>query len=383
MAVSTTVLTIQPHRGRGGPAIQHLSFIRHLRQEGFFCHAVIPVAHELLADYRDASDQVTELPHLSTVPRTASPLAMLRFAVTTAREAVWVSKAARGSGASVIHTFNEACPSGYLGARLALTPSVVHVIGMSIFQPRQLARLWAGVLNATNDAVVCCQQEIRERFTELGVDPSKLHVVYNSIDPEAIRAEAAATASPAREEGTIRVGTVAGLDPRKGHVLLIEAARLVAARIPEARFFIVGRLDGNPGYLQQVRSAISAAGLDRHITLVGPVPSTAAWLASFDVYCVPSLSEALSVASLEAMALGIPVVATSVGGNKEAVVHGINGFLARESDPEDLAEQLATVLVDSEIRRRMGLAARSHVERLFTAGRNSAALGRVLRAYDG
>jgi glycosyltransferase involved in cell wall biosynthesis len=359
-----TVLSIQPHSVRGGPAIQHLSFLRGLARKGHEVHAVVPAAQEMMAEYRSTAASVTTLPSMPCVPRSRSPAVLARYAAETAVMALRIARAARELRVDVVHTFNEAFPAGGVGARLARRPSVVQIIGMSVFQPPWVARAYVRAMDATFDRLVGCQQLIRTELAGLGVSPSKLAVVYNAVDTEAVRERAAGAPIP-RAPGTPRVGMVAGMAPRKGHLDFVEAAARVLRSVPDARFFIVGKTVGNDAYLSEVRARISQLGIGDRFELVGAVERAEPWIASFDVHCIPSLTEALSVAGLEAMALSRPIVATDVGGNPEEVVDGVTGLLCRVAAPDDLASKITTLLERADDRAAMGAAARRRADDMF------------------
>ncbi len=258
-------------------------------------------------------------------------------------------------------------------------PSVIQVVGMTIFRPWYVAWGYSKVLNHLADRLIGCQEVTTGKLARLGVPPRKLRVVYNGIDVDAIRREAADSPSPDLPTGALKVGMVAGMDPRKGHILLIKAAGHVCRRMPEAHFYLIGSVEPEKAYYRIIREAIDATGFADRIHLVGRVPhrAIAPWIAAMDVYCNSSLTEALSVASIEAMALGRPVVATNVDGNPVAVVDGETGLLCRPEDPLDLADKLVAVLQDPDLRASFGDAGRRRAETLFTIERNAAALGDV------
>ncbi|MCC6526557.1 MAG: glycosyltransferase [Polyangiaceae bacterium] len=172
----------------------------------------------------------------------------------------------------------------------------------------------------------------------------------------------------------LRVGMVAGLDPRKGHLDFVAAAAQVCAQRRDVEFCIVGSTAGAPDYLNAIERSIAQSGLADRFRLVGAVAQVEPWVRSFDVYCVPSLSEALSVAGLEAMALERPIVATRVGGNPEQVDDGITGLLCSPGAPHDLAEKILVLLGDPKRRADMGVRAAARAGALFSIEKNVALL---------
>jgi glycosyltransferase involved in cell wall biosynthesis len=155
------------------------------------------------------------------------------------------------------------------------------------------------------------------------------------------------------------VGTVGGVTPKKGHLVLVAAARMVLAAVPDAQFVIVGLpVDDGP-----VRAAISAAGLEHRVTLVGYREHAAQLMPAFDVFCLPSLFEGMPVSLLEAMAQGLPVVATAVGGVPEVATHEEDALLVPPSDANALAGALLRLLSDAELREVLRRTAWTTAER--------------------
>ena len=363
------VLSIQPHAIRGGPAVLHLSFLEGLARLGHEVHAIVPERQALLAEYRAIAASVHELPAMPCVPRATSPVKLGAYALESVRLATRIAETARSVDADVIHTFNEAFPAGGLAARKARVPSVVQIIGMSIFQPAWVARAYSRLLDSVADRLICCLQTVKSELVRLGVSSAKLDVVYNSVDPVRVRSRAKSP-RPVERDDRQRVGMVAGMDRRKGHLDFVAAAARVLRSYPETQFFVVGSTSGDDAYLAELRAEIERRGLGRALQLTGAVDRTEPWIASFDVHCLPSLTEALSIAGLEAMALSRPIVATRVGGNPELVDEGVTGLLCRAADPDDLASKVIRLLEQTDACERMGAEGRKRADRLFSIEEN-------------
>ncbi len=153
------------------------------------------------------------------------------------------------------------------------------------------------------------------------------------------------------------------LRSRKAVAVLVAAMPRVLARVPACRLLVVGDGEQRPA----LAAAVRAAGLANVVELAGLLPreTAMACLAGADVFCLPSTYEGLPLAILEAMAAGVPVVATAVAGNPEAVEDGVSGLLVPPESASALAAALVSLLVDPERRRRMGAAARARAERSF------------------
>jgi len=341
-------------------------------------HVLAEEGDDMIGEYASVAASVHTLKRLDTFPRTASPWRWGEHLARLWSASSGIMRVARAVDAELIYTFNDIFLAGPIAARRMRIPSVMHLLGMTTLEPVWLGAVWSHVLRGLADRIVCCQELIASRLRGHGVPASRLCVAYNSVDTERVRSRALAVPPPRLDPGTLTVGMVAGMDPRKGHLNLIAAAGRVVREIPEARFVVVGRTSGNDPYLDRIRHAITAQQLDERFRLIGPVSNALAWIRAVDVLCIPSRTEALSVAGIEAMALGRPIVATDVGGNRVAVEDGVNGLISKANDPIDLAEKIMVLLRDPSLRRRLGKAGVKRAEQRFTLKRNGDVLAESL-----
>jgi glycosyltransferase involved in cell wall biosynthesis len=378
MVSVTPILTVQPHRVLGGPSIQHITFIRALQATGqFACHVVVPAEHELRNEYLSAAASLHEVAHMQTLPRIRSTRDVAAGGRAVGREALALFRIARQVRPQLIHTFNEAYPPAPLAARALGVPSVVHVEGMTFLSPPRAAQVYVGLLDRLTDAWICCQSAIQEALAGLKVSRRKLFVAYNSVDIARLRSLAALQRPSPLCTSRLHVGLVAGMDPRKGHLTFIRAAADVCRRLEDVVFHLIGSTKSNDAYLRQIEDEIRTLGVGERVRLEGTVEAIGPWLANIDVYCNTSQSEALSIAMVEAMALGKPVIATDVGGNSEAVVDNLTGLLARPNDPADVASKLVRLLEDANLRASMGRAGARRAELLFSDKQNAARMRTV------
>ncbi len=172
------------------------------------------------------------------------------------------------------------------------------------------------------------------------------------------------------------VGNVAALTGHKDHATLLEAAPIVLRRRPDARFVIVGE-----GPLRrELEARAREGGLEGRVVFAGFRSDVDRLLPAFDVFCLSSHLEGLGTSLLDAMAFGVPVVATAAGGIPEAVEHGATGLVVPVRSPVALAQALLEVLEDPERRRRLGAAGRQRFLQRFTADRM---VEETLRVYEG
>jgi glycosyltransferase involved in cell wall biosynthesis len=160
------------------------------------------------------------------------------------------------------------------------------------------------------------------------------------------------------------VGT---LKPQKGHRFAIEAARSVVPRFPQLHLLFVG--DGAERAGLQALAAESGVG--EHIHFLGSRDDVPELLASCDSFVLPSLWEGLPMALIEAMASGLPVIATEVSGTRQVMLHGETGLLVPPGDAAALAGAMGALLSEPATAQAMGAAARRRVETAFSAQRQA------------
>ena len=216
----------------------------------------------------------------------------------------------------------------------------------------------------------------------VGVPPARLHQIYNGVDGAKFHPRGPQRHDMDRPEffqgARCVIGSVGRLVAVKNYPLLIEAFARLRERHPDPsglRLVLVG--DG-PARESCERQAADL-GIADQLWLPGDRKDIADWLRVFDVFALPSLGEGISNTILEAMASGLPVVATRVGGNPELVREGENGSLFESGDVDALTQSLLAYARDDEARLRAGVKARERVERDFVIERMAANYSRV---YD-
>jgi glycosyltransferase involved in cell wall biosynthesis len=187
------------------------------------------------------------------------------------------------------------------------------------------------------DRVIAISRAVEAALLGGGVEPSRIDVVPSGIDVTAL----AAARSGGSLETACEVISIGALTQEKGHRLLVEAFARVLSRLPQARLTIAGE--------GPERSAIEALirhhRLETRVILAGQLKDPVAHLAQAAVLVQPSLREALGTTVLEAMALGVPVVASKVGGLTELLGNG-EGVLVPPGDPDQLAQAIIALVED-------------------------------------
>ncbi len=214
---------------------------------------------------------------------------------------------------------------------------------------------------------VCVSEAIRRRLIdEYGYPTSRTITIRNGIDLShygSVRLRERIGSGSPNEGGPACVTLVcaARLSSVKRIDMLLDALAGTVKRYGGWRCLILGA-----GPLEsELRERAQRLGLSAWVTFVGQVADVRPYLREADLFVLSSEKEGLPLALLEAMAAGVPAVVTDVGGTREVVVHGQNGLLVRSGSVEELERAINHMLANPEERRRMGEAARAHVQQHF------------------
>ncbi len=225
--------------------------------------------------------------------------------------------------------------------------------------------------------------DIRDSY---GVPEGRLRVVYNGADPSIFTPNGAPSLPPAIKglEGKRIILYVGHFGLRKGIFFLIRAMKILKSEIPDCHLVCIGGVPdwlGGGDYWGILRSEIDRNGVNDCVTLMDRIKNTdlPGYYRSASVFALPSYYETISKVTIEAMACGLPVVATNTGGIPELVEDGKTGLLVPYGSVEGLANSISTLLRDVELSRRMGEEGRAKVERDFTW---KAVANRVKSVYD-
>lgn len=213
-----------------------------------------------------------------------------------------------------------------------------------------------------------------------GVDPQKVHVAYSGVDLQ--------SSAPSSDRESLRnrygldsqqpvIGTIANIFPRKGFEYLIDALEAIRQTFPNICCFIVGK--GDSSYLEKLQQRVRQKGLDSNIVFAGFQANVYDYLNMLDVFVLPSVLEGFGIVLIEAMAMGKPVVATSVGGIPEVVEDGVTGILVTPRDSQQLADAVGRLLQDPQLSWQMGHAGRERAQRCFS---REQAISRIQTLYQ-
>jgi glycosyltransferase involved in cell wall biosynthesis len=226
------------------------------------------------------------------------------------------------------------------------------------------------------DRVFAVSEEVRQHCVLVDrIDASRVQTIYNGID----LAHWDATSKPAKHPGEFVVATVGNIRRVKGHDVFIKAAASIVLQFPNVSFSIAGDVL-EPAYFAELQKLVRDLGLSNHLHFAGGITNLQEYLSEADIFVLPSRSEGFSNAIVEAMAASLPVVATDVGGNAEAVQDGASGLIVPSEDPQALAVAITRLLSDPSMARQMGAAGKKLAAEKFTT---DAMMHQVALVYAG
>ncbi len=277
---------------------------------------------------------------------------------------------------TLIHTDSSA-ETFYTGisARLMRIPLIWHI--------RATEEEWFldRFLSCLSTKLILVAKVLISRFKWLEDSP-KLIVIYNGVDIDEF--DAFSLSSSIRNvrnefnisQDTVLLGCIARIEEKKGQEYLVSSM----GDVDNAKLILVG---SGEKYLDRIKKLCDDIKISEKVIFAGQRKDIPSLLREIDIVVSPSLTEAFSRVILEAMSAGRPVIATRVGGNPEAVVDGINGYIVPAKNPIALASRINKLVSNKEKREKMGLAGRERVEKMFTIEGHIRAVERLYKEILG
>ena len=262
--------------------------------------------------------------------------------------------------------------------------TVVHV--RDCLPPGALTSATMRLIAATATTVVA-NSEYTARSMRAAAPGARVEVIHNPVDldrwyPGRLDRASARASLGAVAESRVLLGVVAQLTPWKGQDTAIAALKMLCEDGIDAQLLLIGspkfvaratRYD-NEAYASSLRSTVLDAGLEDRVSWLGEREDVPELVRALDVLLLPSWEEPFGRALIEAMALGVPVIATNVGGPAEVIEDGREGYLLPPREPRAWALAIARLARDPSLAREMGRAGRRRVESAFAVGHHVASM---------
>lgn len=273
-----------------------------------------------------------------------------------------LSQLIRREEINLIHAYSFwKLPFAYAASRLTGIPCVVHVLNQE--DPLRISQYWL----KKADKIIFISSAVQQYFIKMGIPLEKAITIPVGIDLDSVPHTIDGFLT--RKQFGIRlkdpvIGCVARLVPSKGYEYLISALALIKKKMPHIKCFIIGT--GDEEYIRMLQQSVEKMSLSANVIFTGFVKDIYPYLSAMDVFVMATLAEGFGIAFAEAMAVGKPVVGTSVGGVPEVIQDGVTGFVVPPRDPPKLADRVLELLNNSILRERMGNAGHKRIRERFT-----------------
>lgn len=270
---------------------------------------------------------------------------------------------------------------GSVVGRLCSVPVVCTFHGQADLSGESYRAIKLRLLNRRTNRIIFVSEALRRNFLDSvsPLDPALTRVVHNGIDTSHFR--------PGRDDGLRRelgiggdeilVGAVGNVRPSKDYATFLRAAAALRERSPKYRFVVAG--DTRTPLHDEMRALSRELGLEQSVTFLGFRKDADRILRGLDIYLISSAAEGFSLSTVQALATGIPVVATRCGGPEEILVDGVTGVLVPIRDPEAMASAIHDLVQDPGRLARLSAAGRSSVEARFSTAAMVAGYERIYR----
>jgi glycosyltransferase involved in cell wall biosynthesis len=232
------------------------------------------------------------------------------------------------------------------------------------------------------DHIVCVSDFLAGQFAEVR-PPVPMSTIHNGVDVDRI---AANRRNPPLRLGPIAVGSIGHIIPQKRHVDVLAAAKIVKSRGLDIQFLFFGApypSERDRRHLQWLQRVAAEWGLESNLWIGHCEDDPYERYAQVDMMVFPGLNEGCSNGILEAMALGLPVIAAASGGNPELIEQDKTGVLVSGASPERLAAAIMSLSDDLQARERLGAAALTRVRQRFEMSQCAARYGQIYEALSG
>jgi len=293
-----------------------------------------------------------------------------------------IRQIARSQDAVILHAHTvRSHMVGAFAARSLHIPVVVHIQSPAIEESeRGLKNRWNAFvesrLQKRTDRYVIVAHSLKRHLSKKGIPDQKIVVLYNAVDVEGVLERSPGLRPSIRERLGLGsevklIGMVAMFRDRKGAQDLLPAIKMLGDGPAPHHLVMIGageKLPNSGNYIDLLKQMTYDLGIGDCVTFVGFQENPLQWIRELDVFVLPSrFGEGLPLVILEAMALGVPVIATPVEGTPEAITDQVSGVLPPVENPRALADSIALLLADAELGKRLAQEASKVVRERFDA----------------
>ncbi len=373
-----------------GAELSLLTLINNLDRARVQPLLICPATGPLLDRARELGIE-TAIVHMPYPMRTANPLRLTQLFLAWLMATIQLYWLIRSRGINLVHA-NLFVSLLYVlvPARLNHVPIIWH--HRSILKRYRTTQFVVRICGRMVTAIIAISQAVRQSLLETGIPPQKIVVIYNPVelrdfdrqfvDP-VLRSELGLT------DDIKLIGIVGRLTAWKGHEDFFEAAKQVVAQMDHVRFVVVGdvqrpdnvfseALAAEVAYKWHIQQLPERLGISRYVIFLGWRLDIHSVMRSLDILVNASWSEPFGRTIIEAMAMGVPVVATNVGGPSEIIENGVTGLLVPPRNPSALAQALLWLLHNNQQVQPLVAAAQQQAREMFDA---IAITEQVMRLY--
>jgi len=277
----------------------------------------------------------------------------------------------RQEGIQIVYTNSLVVCSGAISAFIRRRPHIWHVreilkdhpVLKSVLPVKALLKL----VLAMSKKVVANSNATKQQFDRVKPRRDKIKVIYNSVEIAEASESNTQAALRTVEVGDWSAAIVGSITKHKGQDVAIRAIAIAKKLIPNIRLMLIG--DGTNGYIRHLEQLIQDLGLVKNVSFEGFCDDVAGILAQCRILICPSLIEPFGRTAIEAMSVGIPVIASDTGGLREIVREGVTGHLVPPGDYMGIAEKICELYRNPERVRKMGESGRRTAKENFSAER--------------
>ncbi|MBI4972833.1 MAG: glycosyltransferase family 4 protein [Candidatus Omnitrophica bacterium] len=350
------ILYLSNHLNIGGISSYLLSLTKGLKQRGHNLY-VAASGGELIPQFLEQGIQYIPIP-IKTKSEVSPKIIISLF-----RLLKWIKK----ENIQLIHSHTRT--TQVLGCLIKRFYHLAHVsTAHGFFKKRFSRRLFP----CWGDKVIAISQEVKEHIAgDFGVREENIVVIHNGIDINRFREQRTEDREQIKKkfglgDGPV-IGIIARLSAEKGHNYLIQAMKEAIAKIPDAQLLIVG--DGKRK--KELSDLTKSLNLEKNVFFIPSVLDTEEVLSLMDIFVLPSTKEGLGLSLMEAMAAGLAVIGSRVGGIKALIKDGYNGLMVEPGDSHQLAAAILKLLADPRQRKYLGENARNFVKENFSQDKMS------------